>query len=111
LVTSLSLAGFEATVVEMSWFGDQPVSLPLGEAFHAKRLTLRSSQVGRVATAQRGRWTPRRRLAKALALLGDPVLEVLVSGESPFSELPRTMEQLADRSNATLCQRISYPTP
>jgi threonine dehydrogenase-like Zn-dependent dehydrogenase len=108
LVTALSLAGFEATVVEMSWFGDQPVSLPLGEAFHAKRLNLRSSQVGRVATAQRSRWTPRRRLAKALALLVDPVLEVLISGESPFRELPNTMAQLADSTNATLCQRISY---
>ena len=111
LVTALSLAGFAATVLELSWFGEQSVSLPLGEAFHARRLTLRSSQVGRVATAQRSRWTPRRRLTKALALLDDPRLEVLINGESPFSELPRTMAELADRTNATLCHRISYPAP
>jgi threonine dehydrogenase-like Zn-dependent dehydrogenase len=26
-------AGFEATIVEMSWYGDQAVSVPLGEGF------------------------------------------------------------------------------
>ena len=41
-----ALAGFEATIVELSWYGDQAVPLPLGEAFHARRLTLKSSQVG-----------------------------------------------------------------
>src|SRR3546814_8915324 len=52
---ALGLAGFEATVLEMSWFGNRSVPLPLGEAFHAKRLTLRSSQVGAVAPARRAR--------------------------------------------------------
>ena len=56
LELALNLAATEATIVEMSWFGDQVVSLPLGGAFHSKRLTLASSQVGRLAPAQRARW-------------------------------------------------------
>ncbi len=79
LATSLRLAAFEATVLEMSWHGQHPVTLPLGEAFHSRRLTLRSSQVGHVATAQRARWSHRRRLALALALLRDPA-------DSPLGE-------------------------
>lgn len=105
---ALRLAGFEATVVEMSWFGDQPVTLALGEAFHARRLTLRSSQVGAIARSQRSRWDSRRRLQLALSLLADPALDVLITGESPFEELPAVMAKLAGAPGDTLCQRIKY---
>ena len=44
---------FEARIVEMSWFGDREVSLPLGEAFHSRRLSIHSSQVGAVAAPRR----------------------------------------------------------
>ena len=73
---ALRLAGFEATIVEMSWYGDQTVPLPLGEAFHARRLTIKSSQVGSVAASQRARWDARRRMQLALTLLADPALDV-----------------------------------
>ena len=49
LATALSLAGDEAKVIEMSWYGESEVSLPLGGAFHSRRLSIISSQVGRVA--------------------------------------------------------------
>src|SRR6185437_5324565 len=75
LATALRLAGFEATVLELSWYGAGDVAAPLGEAFHSRRLSLRSSQVGAVATAQRARWSHRRRLALALDLLADPVFD------------------------------------
>ena len=108
LATALDCAGFEATVVEMSWFGSTPVSLALGEAFHAKRLTIRSSQVGHVAAARRARVTLRRRMALALELLADPVLDVLITGEDPFDDLPRTMRDLAAGSVDAICHRIRY---
>lgn len=107
LQTALSLAGDEATVVEASWFGDRDVTLPLGAAFHSCRLRIQSSQVGQLPSSQRARWTYRRRLEKALALLADPVLDVLVSGESPFDELPEVMKRLAAGESA-MCQRIRY---
>jgi 2-desacetyl-2-hydroxyethyl bacteriochlorophyllide A dehydrogenase len=108
LGVALRVAGFEATIVEMSWYGTQPVSVPLGEAFHARRLTLRSSQVGHVARAQRARWDSHRRMALAMSLLQDPMFDVLVTGESPFDELPDVMAKLAARSGDTLCHRIRY---
>ena len=109
LVGALALAGFEATVLELSWYGRRAVALPLGEAFHAQRLTLRSSQVGHVAAAQRSRWSHGRRLALALSLLRDPVLDALVTDSAPFDDLPSVLARLADGAPDTLCQRIDYP--
>lgn len=108
LAVALRLAGFEATVVEASWFGARPVSLPLGEDFHAKRLRIQSSQVGAVATAQRGRWDHRRRLSTVMDLLDDPVLDYLISGERAFAELPQVLTELSQNPAGVLCQRIVY---
>ena len=108
LRTALDLAGFEATVLEMSWFGDADVALPLGEAFHSRRLTIKSSQVGHVPAQRRGRWSYRRRMATALDLLRDPALDVLITGASPFDALPAVMAQLASAPAGTLCHRIDY---
>lgn len=108
LSTALSIAGFEATVLEMSWYGDKPVAAPLGEAFHSRRLTLRSSQVGSVATAQRARWNYRRRLTLALDLLADPLFDALLTGESRFEDLPATMARLATQPDGALCHVVKY---
>jgi 2-desacetyl-2-hydroxyethyl bacteriochlorophyllide A dehydrogenase len=112
LAQALDVAGFEATVVEMSWYGTQTVALPLGGAFHAKRLTIKSSQVGSVARSRRSRVDTRRRMALALDLLADPVLDRLVSGESDFDELPTVMQSLASGPGDTLCHAVRYaPQP
>lgn len=109
LALALRLAAFEATIVELSWYGDRVASLPLGEAFHARRLLLRSSQVGQVATAQRARWDAARRMALALRLLaGAPELDALLSGEDAFESLPEVMARLAAAPGATLCHLIRY---
>ena len=110
LVTALACAGAEARVIEASWFGDRPVLLPLGEAFHSRRLTLRSSQVGMVAAPMRLRWDHGRRLRKALELLRDPLLDALIDGESSFADLPAVMAGLAAAAGTALCRRIVYPT-
>lgn len=113
LQTALRLAGFEATVLELSWYGTRAVELPLGQAFHARRLVLKSSQVGHVAAARRARWDHARRLQLALRLLADPVLDALVTGASPFDELPALLATLAAGGGAgttadTICHRIDY---
>jgi hypothetical protein len=82
--------------------------MALGQSFHARRLTLRSSQVGSVASSQRARWDTRRRMQLALTLLADPVLDRLITGESAFEELPEVMAQLAAAGGDTLCHRIRY---
>jgi threonine dehydrogenase-like Zn-dependent dehydrogenase len=108
LALALRVAGFEAAIVEMSWYGAGEVPLPLGEAFHARRLTIASSQVGSVPPSQRARWSMQRRMALALSMLTDPALDVLITGESPFDALPRVMAQLAAAPGDTLCHRIRY---
>ena len=108
LATALGLAGFEALVLETSWYGDKPVPAPLGEAFHSRRLTLRSSQVGAVATSRRARRSRRDRLALALDLLRDPVFDCLITGETRFGDLPETMARLAENPGDALCQIVLY---
>jgi 2-desacetyl-2-hydroxyethyl bacteriochlorophyllide A dehydrogenase len=108
LALALRLAAFETTIVEMSWYGDSAVPVALGEAFHARRLTLKSSQVGSIATTQRARWDTRRRMALAVSMLADATLDVLITGESDFDALPETMAQLATTPGDALCQRIRY---
>jgi threonine dehydrogenase-like Zn-dependent dehydrogenase len=108
LATSLSLAGFEATVLELSWYGDRPVSVPLGEGFHSRRLNLRSSQVGTIATTQRARWNYRRRLELVMTLLQEPVFDHLLSRRSRFHDLPQTMVRLSTAPDGTLCEVVSY---
>jgi threonine dehydrogenase-like Zn-dependent dehydrogenase len=105
---SLDLLVPEGTVIDLSWYGDAETCLSLGGAFHSGRLGIRASQVGAVAAARRGRRSARERLALALGLLRDPPLDSLVTGVSPFEELPDVMARLADGSLPALCHTISY---
>ncbi|MFG1669358.1 zinc-binding alcohol dehydrogenase [Streptomyces sp. Y7] len=105
---SLELLRAEGTVLELSWYGDRRVALPLGEAFHSRRLTLRSSQVGTVSPARRASRGYADRLALALDLLADPALDALVTGESAFEELPEVMPKLTSGEIPALCHRVRY---
>jgi threonine dehydrogenase-like Zn-dependent dehydrogenase len=107
LVRSLELLADEGEVIELSWYGDRPVTLPLGEAFHSRRLSIRASQVGTVAPARRGRRGYSDRLALALALLADPVFDTLITREVRFADLPRELPRLAGEPSA-LCVRVTY---
>jgi threonine dehydrogenase-like Zn-dependent dehydrogenase len=109
LATSLELAAPDATVVELSWYGDRPVEVPLGEVFHPRRLVLRSSQVGSVAPARRDRRSRSERLALALELLADPSLDTLITGESDFADLPEVLPRLVSGELPAICHRIRYP--
>ncbi|MCK7549994.1 zinc-dependent alcohol dehydrogenase [Marinobacter goseongensis] len=107
LNTALSLAGMEGRIVEMSWFGTHEVSVALGGAFHSRRLAMISSQVGQISPIQRPRWTYPDRLKLALSLLDNATLDVLITGESRFEDLPQTMATLAATTDE-LCHRIRY---
>ncbi len=109
LSRSLELLGDEGEVIELSWYGDDVVGVPLGEAFHSRRLTVRGSQVGTVSPARRARRSHADRMATALALLADPAFDVLITGESSFAELPELMPRLASGELPALCHRIIYP--
>jgi threonine dehydrogenase-like Zn-dependent dehydrogenase len=108
LARALELLTAEGTVLELSWYGDRRVTLPLGEDFHSRRLVVRSSQVGTVSPARRGTRTYADRLALALDLLADPALDALVTGESAFDELPEIMPKLASGEIPALCHLVRY---
>jgi NADPH:quinone reductase-like Zn-dependent oxidoreductase len=107
LAAALEAAGTEATVIEASWHGDSAPAVPLGGAFHSRRLRLVSSQVGRVPAARAPRWSTRRRLGAALGLLRAAELDALISGETAFEDLPDRYGAILD-DPATLCHRIRY---
>jgi threonine dehydrogenase-like Zn-dependent dehydrogenase len=87
LATAIACAGFEARIVELSWYGEGAVAAPLGGAFHAKRLQLLSSQVGAIAPSRRPRWDYARRVQAALALLAqDDRLDGLITQEIAFKD-------------------------
>ncbi|MCH5670551.1 zinc-dependent alcohol dehydrogenase [Streptomyces gilvus] len=108
LARALELLTAEGTVLELSWYGDRQVALPLGEAFHSRRLVIRSSQVGTVSPARRSSRSYADRLALALDLLADPALDALVTGESAFEELPDVLPRLASGEIPALCHRVRY---
>ncbi len=108
LKTALAIASFEATILDLSWYGDRQVSLQLGENFHSRRLKLISSQVGSIAQPMRGRWNHRDRLTLALGLLADDMFDALLMPIKHFSQLPTIMSNLAHGDAGAMCQVISY---
>jgi threonine dehydrogenase-like Zn-dependent dehydrogenase len=108
LATALRLAGEEATIVELSWYGTGDIAAPFGEHFHSRRLRLVSSQVGKIAPSHRPRWTHAGRLAAALKLLDDPVLDALLAPPIAFDDLPARLPAIFSDSDAR-CPVIRYP--
>jgi hypothetical protein len=108
LRTAIELAGEEATILEMSWYGDTEVTAMLGGSFHSRRLRLVSSQVGKIAPSHRPRWTHQRRLAAAVALLGDPRLDALIAPAVKFPDLVHQLPKIFSAQSGTLCQLIAY---
>jgi threonine dehydrogenase-like Zn-dependent dehydrogenase len=111
LTRALELLAPDATVVELSWYGDRPVSVPLGEYFHSRRLTVRGSQVGAIAPARRDRRSHADRRRVALDLLADPAFDALITGECRFDDLPDVLPQLADGSLPGMCHLVTYSSP
>lgn len=99
LETAIELAGLEARVVELSWYGAGAIAAPLGGGFHSKRLQIVSSQVGQVSPSRRPRWTHGRRMAKALELLDDARLDQLITHEFAFTDLPRLLPGFLNSSD------------
>lgn len=113
LATAIDACGFEATLVEMSWYGDREVGVRLGGAFHAKRLRLISSQVGHVSASRRARWSHARRLETAVRLLDDTLLDQLVQETIAFDALADQIGDIFDGGpnspGGGLSPVIAYP--
>jgi 2-desacetyl-2-hydroxyethyl bacteriochlorophyllide A dehydrogenase len=68
---ALNMLAHEGTLLIASWFGTKPVVLPLGGAFHRRRLIIRSTQVSTVPSRLSGTWTRSRRRQETVALLAE----------------------------------------
>jgi threonine dehydrogenase-like Zn-dependent dehydrogenase len=109
LSTALSIAGDEATIVELSWYGAGAVAVPLGGAFHSRRLKIISSQVGKVAPSRRASFTHRQRLEAAIKLTAHPHLDALLAPAIAFGDVPARLADILKPRSGVLCQLISYP--
>ena len=110
LETALNAAAFEARVVEASWYGDKPVPVALGGAFHSQRLQLISSQVGHIPAHKREEWDYARRLGQAMALLCDDRFDALITDEIAFDDAPQAMPSVFADNAAGLMTVLRYPT-
>ena len=108
LATAIGLGGIEARIVELSWYGEGEVAVPLGGAFHSRRLQLVSSQVGQVSPSRRPRWDYARRMRKALDLLGDDRLDALITHEFSFDDLPRRLPEFLGTAAPGLAAVVRY---
>lgn len=109
LETAIASAAFEGRIVELSWYGERAVSVRLGGAFHSKRLSLISSQVGHVSASRRAGTTRRARLVTAMSLLDDSALDVLVSDEVRFDSLPDALPGIFSSASGGLQPIVAYP--
>jgi len=108
LATAISCAGFEAPIVELSWYGAATVAAPLGASFHSQRLKLICSQVGAVSPSRRARWNHRRRMEAALRLLLAPELDLLTAFEIPFEEAAERLPRLLREGAPGLAPVVKY---
>jgi NADPH:quinone reductase-like Zn-dependent oxidoreductase len=108
LNTAIRLAGFEGTIVELSWYGDKLVTVDLGGPFHSKRLKLVSSQVGHVSAGRRPRWSYRRRMEAAIRLLANSALDALVTVELAFADTPAELPRVLGPTAYGLAPVIRY---
>lgn len=108
LAEAVGCLGPEGRLVELSWYGEGDVAAPLGGAFHSQRLQIVSSQVGQVSPSRRPRWTHRDRLVKAMELLDDPALDVLLDDEVPFAELPERLPAILSPQATNIATIVRY---
>lgn len=108
LAGALGLLAHEGTALVGSWYGQQPVELPLGAAFHRRRLVIRSSQVSTIPAALSGRWDVARRRRVAAGLLGDLPLSALATTELPFADAAEAYAALDRRDDGVLHVALRY---
>ncbi|MGE0651758.1 MAG: zinc-binding alcohol dehydrogenase [Alphaproteobacteria bacterium] len=108
LALALGSARFEGTVVEASWYGDLAPRVPLGGAFHSRRLRLVSSQVSAVSPGRRAEWSHARRRDLALELLCDDRFDALVGDDIPFSEAPVRLPPVLNRADSHRMPVLRY---
>lgn len=108
---SLSLLAHEGTVLVCSWFGNKSVSLPLGGAFHRRRLTITSSQVSTIPSRLQPEWSKERRREAVLQLMRSLPLDALATHTFPIEEAPRAFASIDAGDEGLIHVALSYGGP
>jgi 2-desacetyl-2-hydroxyethyl bacteriochlorophyllide A dehydrogenase len=108
LAGALDLAAHEGTVLVASWYGTRPASLPLGGAFHRRRLVIRSTQVSTIPARLQPRWTTARRRRRAAALMRELALEALATHEFPYADAAAAYEAIDRGAPGLIHAALSY---
>lgn len=105
---ALDLLAHEGTLLLASWLGTKDVTLPLGRAFHRRRLAIRSTQVSTVPAALSGTWTPERRRREAAALLAELPLGALATHTYPFARAAEAFAALDRGEEGLMHVALAY---
>jgi 2-desacetyl-2-hydroxyethyl bacteriochlorophyllide A dehydrogenase len=108
LASSLRLLAHEGTALVCSWYGTKPVPLPLGAAFHRRRLTVRSTQVSTLPAALTARWDRGRRAEVAWRLARELPLSALATHEFPFERAAEAYASADRREEGLLHAALRY---
>ena len=108
LDTAIAWAGFGARIVVGSWYGTQTAPVDLGGRFHRQRIRLISSQVSTIDPTHGARWSKRRRLDMALAMLTRVRPSRLITHRFAIDAAQQAFEQVAGRPRETLQVLLTY---
>jgi threonine dehydrogenase-like Zn-dependent dehydrogenase len=108
LAGTLGLLVREGTVLVCSWYGTKPVALPLGAAFHRRRLTLRSTQVSTLPAALTARWDRARRAELAWRLLRELPVAVLCTHAFPFEAAAEAYASTDRKQDGLIHAALAY---
>jgi 2-desacetyl-2-hydroxyethyl bacteriochlorophyllide A dehydrogenase len=109
LDAAIAWAAPEAAVTIASFYGARTAPVRLGDAFHRRRLSLRSSQVSSVPARKRPRWDAARRFALVQELLEDAALDALIDEPVPFGEASRLYAELDAGAPPRMQAVFAYP--
>lgn len=102
---AVAVAGFDTRIIVGSWYGGKRCDLDLGGRFHRNRVRIESSQVSTLSPGFRGRWTHRRRLATAMAMILEIKPSRFISHEFDFLRAPEAYA-LLDRPSGEALQIV-----
>jgi threonine dehydrogenase-like Zn-dependent dehydrogenase len=105
---ALNMLAHEGTLLVASWFGVKPVVLPLGGAFHRRRLTIRSTQVSTIPARLSARWTLQRRRSEAARLLPELPLAQLCTHVFPFGKAAEAFRAVDESAPGLMHAVLDY---
>lgn len=105
---AIELTGYAGRIVLGSWYGQKRAPLDLGGRFHRSRIRILSSQVSTIAPELTGRWTKRRRMDVAWAMLKRHSLAGLITQRIPVTEAAAAYALLDRQPDQALQVLLTY---